>query len=37
MRDINRIILAEDDKGISLPLKAIFELNGYESNLYKTP
>ena len=30
MRDINRIILAEDDKGISLPLKAIFELNGYE-------
>jgi len=30
MRDINRIILAEDDKGISMPLKTILELNGYE-------
>jgi len=30
MRDINRIILAEDDKGISIPLKTILELNNYE-------
>jgi DNA-binding response OmpR family regulator len=30
MRDNNRIILAENEKDILIPLKTIFELNGYE-------